>query len=664
MIELSSRAASGSARDIKILGIGGGGANALDRLALDGVNPAYLIAANTDALALKASVAGTKLQLGAIATRGLGCGGDAELGRESALETSGEIRAVLEGVQCVFLLAGLGGGTGSGAAAILAEIACDCGAMVIAVVTLPFAFEKRRVLQAREALEALRRHANAVVCFENDCMADMVSPKSGIQQAFMAADQTISQSVQAIWALLSRDGLIHLGFDDFRAALTTSGGSSPRCLFGFGEADGGNRPYDALARAFKNPLMDRGRLLRECETVLVQVAGGPDLTLNEVQLLMEEFNRYVHDSTRVLFGAAVEPALAGRLTVTVIGSLGASGAVGIQTQAVEARQVIEPQAAPAPIYVPESESTAEPEAVFEPEAASTSPLREIAEREARRIAALDSASETESATVVEIPVPEAVDEAAAAVNAAPPEWEYAAGEEESEQAEPSVIPDDEFGDEVGETEAEATAEPIVDPVEAVTPVPRTPSRRRPLDDNQASLFGDESRPRTLASKLGADTASPRIARPIPGRTLQAGGVRMPMRGAAPDAAKSESVQPVAPAETEEPAQMEPPIEAQVISSAPDAVSVPDPVPDAIPTPAPLVPAAAFTPSPSPARPAPPRPPVIPAPPINIPGGKTPLQETLQFEPVSRGRFDKSEPTIVDGQDLDVPTFLRRNVRVR
>ncbi|MEI7958740.1 MAG: cell division protein FtsZ, partial [Verrucomicrobiota bacterium] len=342
MIEITSRTGTAAARNIKIIGIGGAGANALDRLALDGVTPGCLIAANTEAQALVASVAGEKIQLGLAATRGLGSGGDPDLGRCAAEEAASEIRAALEGAEAVFVVAGLGGGTGSGAAPLVAELAREAGALVIAVVTLPFTFEgKRRAAQASDALAALNAHADAVICFENDRMGDSVPPRAGIQTAFAAADQTLSQSILSLAALLNRSGLIHLGFDDLVAVLPSM---SARCLFGFGEAEGNNRSFDALARALKNPLMDKGRMLRDCETVLVQVSGGPDLTLDEVQLLMEEFNRYVNDHTRILFGAAVDPDLAGRVTVTIMSS------VGIQTLAPRAR-VSRPERVAAPAEI-------------------------------------------------------------------------------------------------------------------------------------------------------------------------------------------------------------------------------------------------------------------------------------------------------------------------
>lgn len=306
---------------IKILGLGSAGSNALDRIHLDGVDDAELIAINTDVQSLTGSVAPVKVQLGRATTRGLGTGGDPELGYEAAEEAVEDLRTALEGANLVFLCAGLGGGTGSGAASLLASIAREQGALVVVFATLPFTFEgRRRMAQAEEALSALQQHADVVICFENDRMGDAISPRASIQEAFAAADQTISQSVRAIASLLQRRGLIHVGFDELATALRAQ---NPRCLFGHGEADGENRAHAALERALKNPLMDRGRMLAEAPCVLVNVAGGTSLTLNEVHILMEEFNRHVNDTTRILFGTGIDPRLGSRLTVTILSAISA-----------------------------------------------------------------------------------------------------------------------------------------------------------------------------------------------------------------------------------------------------------------------------------------------------------------------------------------------------
>ncbi len=305
---------------IRILGIGGAGVNALDRLALDGVPAADLVAVNTDAQSLIASVAGDKVQIGRATTRGLGTGGDPELGYIAAEEAADELRSVLEGASMVFLLVGLGGGTGSGAAPLIANYARENNAIVIVFATLPFGFErKRRMDQATEALAALQQQADVVVCFENDRMGDAAHPNASIEEPFDAADQMLSQSVRAIASLVHQRGLVNVGLDELA---TTLRGQNARCVFGFGEATGDNRAHEALGAALKSPLMDRGRLLDETANVLVHIAGGPDMTLNEVQILMEELGRHIGEEAQVLFGCATDAALRGTMRVTILSAIG------------------------------------------------------------------------------------------------------------------------------------------------------------------------------------------------------------------------------------------------------------------------------------------------------------------------------------------------------
>src|SRR5436305_13139886 len=338
---------------VKVVSVGGAGLNALDRVVLDGLEKAGVVAINTDVQSLTSSVAPHKVQLGRTVTRGLGAGGDPELGYQAAVESSDEIREALSDANMIFICAGLGGGTGSGAAPYVAQLAREAGSLVVAFATLPFGFEgKRRRAQAQEALGRLNEIANAVICFENDQMGDIVAPKAGIHQAFATADITISQSVRSIVNLIQRPGLIRIGFDDLLAALRTHNG---RCLFGFGEADSDNRAHDALTQALKNPLMDRGRMLADATNVLVQVAGGPGMTLSEVEVLMQELGRHVNEQTQILFGAVVDGRLGDRLTVTIISSLAAeedlisrevppaSSSASTQPQAPEQYQYAAPQ---------------------------------------------------------------------------------------------------------------------------------------------------------------------------------------------------------------------------------------------------------------------------------------------------------------------------------
>jgi cell division protein FtsZ len=355
---------------IKIASVGGAGLNALDRIVLDGLERADVVAINTDVQSLTSSVATRKVQLGRSVSRGLGAGGDPEVGYQAALESADEIREALADSRVIFICAGLGGGTGSGAAPYVAEAARESGALVIAFVTLPFGFEgKRRNAQAREALARLSEFAHAVVCFENDRMGDLTPPQAGIHQAFAMADITISQSVRSIVNLIQRPGLIRIGFDDLLAALYNR---NSRCLFGYGEADSDNRSHDALTQALKNPLMDRGRMLADATHVLVQVAGGPGMTLSEIEILMQELGRHVSDQTQILFGAVVDGRLGDRLSVTIISSLCAEeDAVLLQTPPAPTSASV-----PAPVREQYHPPAPEPEIQAEQPAIEPAPVEE------------------------------------------------------------------------------------------------------------------------------------------------------------------------------------------------------------------------------------------------------------------------------------------------
>ena len=203
---------------------------------------------------------------------------------------------------------------------MIVKTAREQNSLVLVCATLPFSFEgRRRSQQAQEALRAIQQYADAVMCFENDRMGELILPEAGIHEAFSGADHIISQSVRAIIDLVNRRGLIHLGFDDLLSALRNH---DSRCLFGYGEAAGRERGREALTQAFKNPLMDRGSLLSQASNVLVNIVGGHDLTLSEVQGVMEELGQHIGDRTQLLFGAAVDQNLGGRLGVTLISSLG------------------------------------------------------------------------------------------------------------------------------------------------------------------------------------------------------------------------------------------------------------------------------------------------------------------------------------------------------
>ena len=369
---------------IKVVSIGGAGSNALDRIVLDGLERAEMVAINTDVQSLTSSVAAHKVQLGRAVTRGLGAGGDPELGYQAAVESSDEIREALTGAGMIFVCAGLGGGTGSGAAPYVAQLARETGSLVVVFATLPFAFEgKRRGVQAREALSRLEQIANAVICFENDRMGDMVAPHAGIHHAFAMADLTISQSVRAVVNLIHRSGLIRIGFDELLAALRNPNG---RCLFGFGESDSDNRAHDALTQALKNPLMDRGRMLADTTHALVQVAGGPGMTLSEVEILMHELGRHVSDQTQILFGAAVDGRMGNRLSVTIITSMSANADVSTPLMTSPVAQQVTPIAPESPVWQQQLEPMVKvdigPEPIAPQEAPPNSPVEFIAAEQA------------------------------------------------------------------------------------------------------------------------------------------------------------------------------------------------------------------------------------------------------------------------------------------
>ncbi|MDB4739615.1 cell division FtsZ family protein [Akkermansiaceae bacterium] len=304
---------------VKIVGLGGAGSNMLDRVALDGIEGAELLSLNTDVRTLNGTVAGEKIQLGRNLTKGLGTGGDPELGEKAILEAENEIRDSLRDRQIVFVCVGLGGGSGSGAAPVLVRLAREAGAFVVVFATMPFAFEgRRRRTQAEESLNQLAVLANALVTFDNGRMGELVLPKQGVHEAFSAADRMISDSITAVGRLVLRPGLINVGLDELISALKTT---RSRCLFGSGLGRGENRAQSALKAALSSPLLDRGSLLEDATTVLVHICGGDDMTLYEVELLMQGLTKYIPENAHLLFGAATDKQMKDALSVTIISAL-------------------------------------------------------------------------------------------------------------------------------------------------------------------------------------------------------------------------------------------------------------------------------------------------------------------------------------------------------
>ncbi|MHB1080839.1 MAG: cell division protein FtsZ [Prosthecobacter sp.] len=346
----SPEGASTAAPRICIVGIGGAGSNVVDRITLDRIVDATLVCAHTDVRVLGHSMAPVKIQLGAELMKGIGAGGDPDLGREAALFSREQIRQAIENHDIIFISAGLGGGTGSGAAPVIAEIAKNTGALVLVVATMPFSFEgRRRLAQAEEALELLQKRADALVLFENNRMGELILPKDGIQKAFNQADQLIAQSLRAISTITITPGLVKLGLDDLTSALANANG---RCLFGFGEARGQNRGAEALKKALKSPLIDSGRLLHQTKNLLVHVAGGESLTLVEVESVMKQLGRHVPDQTHILFGLGVDAKLGDAVAVTLISSLGLNQ-LNAHATAAPPSEMLQPRAElPAPVAAP------------------------------------------------------------------------------------------------------------------------------------------------------------------------------------------------------------------------------------------------------------------------------------------------------------------------
>jgi cell division protein FtsZ len=358
MVQLNSQygreESASDPRKIRVIGVGGAGSNILDRAMLDGIDHVELTTVNTDVQSLTGSVTNQKIQLGRNLTRGLGSGGDPELGLAAAEESSDEIQAAVAGSDIIFICAGLGGGTGSGATPFITKLAKDAGALVLVLATLPFTFEgRRRCAQAATSLQLIQQYADAVICFENDRMAELTLPRMGIHEAFAAADVTISQSIRAIANLLLQPGLIRLGFDDVCAVIRDG---ESRALFGFGEADGENRAHDALAKALRNPLMHRGEMLASAVNVIVQIRGAANVTLGEIGNVMEELNRHISDQTQLLMGIAIDSGMGSRLSVSIISSLGGNsdGAAKTTYRALPEPEQIEPAPSPEVATVLES----------------------------------------------------------------------------------------------------------------------------------------------------------------------------------------------------------------------------------------------------------------------------------------------------------------------
>jgi cell division protein FtsZ len=303
---------------IKLVGIGGAGSNAVDRLKMENLERLQMAVINTDYQALASSPVQDKVLIGMGVTRGLGAGGDPELGREAAEADREKISAVVKGCDLVFLVTGMGGGTGSGASPVVAEIAAESGALVIAFVTLPFSFEGgRRLKQAEEGLRALRQVCDAVIPLPNDVLLQEAADNETVLDSFARADEWIGRGVKSIWSMLFKTGLINLDFATLRQAFQQRGGKT---LFGLGEGSGENAAAEAVASLKLCPLLHTPEFSRKADRLLVNILGGADLTLPKVNEIMTAITEQFGRDSHIIMGAVIDENLAGRVEVCVIGT--------------------------------------------------------------------------------------------------------------------------------------------------------------------------------------------------------------------------------------------------------------------------------------------------------------------------------------------------------
>jgi len=299
---------------IKVIGVGGGGGNAVSRMVQAGFEGVEFIVANTDLQALHSNPAPVKIQIGSKLTKGLGAGADPNVGREAALEDTEKLIQALDGADMVFVTTGLGGGTGTGAAPVIASLASELGALTIAVVTKPFKFEgKKRQTQAELGLEALRDCVDTVITIPNERLLSIINRTTTFSQAFGTADDVLRQAIQGISDLILVPGLINLDFADVKTIMAGMG----LATMGTGVAEGENRAMEAAKRAISSPLLE-GASVEGARGVIINVTGGPDLSLIEVSEASSIIQEAAHEEANIIFGAVIDPTLEHRVKITVI----------------------------------------------------------------------------------------------------------------------------------------------------------------------------------------------------------------------------------------------------------------------------------------------------------------------------------------------------------
>jgi cell division protein FtsZ len=311
-MDLNQPASESFAR-IKVVGVGGGGCNAVNRMIDEGLQGIEFITVNTDGQALMLSKADTRIRIGDKATRGLGAGGNPDTGKKAAEESAEELYEVLKGSDMVFVTSGMGGGTGTGAAPIVAQIAKEVGALTIGVVTRPFTFEgAKRSKSAEEGINNLKQHADTLIVIPNDRLLQMVDKKTSMQDAFRTADDVLRQGIQGISELITVPGLINLDFADVRAIMSEGGAA----LMAVGHANGEDRARIAAEMAISSQLLDI--TIDGARGILFNVTGGPGLTLFEVNQAAAIIKETAHPDVNLIFGAVIDPKIGDEIRITVI----------------------------------------------------------------------------------------------------------------------------------------------------------------------------------------------------------------------------------------------------------------------------------------------------------------------------------------------------------
>ena len=299
---------------IKVIGVGGGGSNAVNRMVSAGLGGVEFIVVNTDVQALDQNDASVRIQIGQKLTKGLGAGTDPNIGRQAALEDTETIIQTLSGAEMIFITTGLGGGTGTGAAPVIASLASELGALTVAVVTKPFRFEgKRRAMHAEAGLETLRECVDTVITIPNERLLAIIERTTSLTDSFSMADDVLRQAIQGISDLILVPGLINLDFADVKTIMSGMGVA----MMGTGIAEGDNRAMQAAEKAIASPLLEDGSV-NGARGVIINVTGGPDLSLMEVNEASCVIQEAAHEDANIIFGAVEDPSLAGQVKITVI----------------------------------------------------------------------------------------------------------------------------------------------------------------------------------------------------------------------------------------------------------------------------------------------------------------------------------------------------------